>query len=229
MAKAKLTEQEKLQQEKVEERVSAVEKFFDENKKTIWSVLGGIVVIGLVVLCWQKFYLTPKKAEAAEQLYPAEALYRAGDYEGALLGDGNVLGFEQIISEYGKKAGKAVYMYAGVSSLLLENYDNAIYYLKKYNGKDPILAARSLSCLGDAYCGLEDYTNALSCYKKAAAQADNMYAASYLLKAGIVSETLGNPQEALAFYKKIKDQYPSSVEGYDIDKYISRIENAPEE
>lgn len=213
----------------MEERVSAVEKFFDENKKIIWSTLGGIVVIGLAVLCWQRFYLTPKKAEAAQQLFPAETLYRAGDYEGALLGDGNVLGFEQIISEYGSKAGKAVYMYAGISSLLLGNYDNAVHYLKKYNGNDPILAARALSSLGDAYCGLEDYTSALSCYEKAAAKVDNMYAASYLLKAGVTCETLGDSEKALAFYKEIKDQYPNSVEGYDIDKYISRIENAPKE
>ena len=229
MAKAKLTEQEKLQQERVEESVSAVEKFFDENKKTIWSVLGAIVVIGLAVLCWQKFYLTPKKAEAAGQLFPAEALFRAGDYEGALQGDGNVLGFAQIIDEYGKKAGKAVYMYAGLSSLFLENYDEAISYLKKYNGKDPILAARALSSMGDAYTGLEDYTSALSCYDKAAGMVDNMYAAAYLLKAGVVCEQLGDSDKALSYYKEIKDQYPSSVEGYDIDKYISRIENAPEE
>lgn len=229
MAKAKLTEQEKLQQEKVEESVSAVEKFFEENKKTIWSVLGAVVVVGLVILCWQRFYLTPKKAEAAEQLFPAEALFRSGDYEGALKGDGNVLGFEQIIDEYGSKAGKAVYMYAGISSLVLEDYDNAVYYLKKYNGKDNILAARALSSLGDAYCGLENYSAALSSYEKAAAKSDNMYAAGYLLKAGVVAEQLGDSAKALAFYKEIKDQYPNSVEGYDIDKYISRIENAPQE
>ena len=54
-----------------------------------------------------------------------------------------------------------------------------------------------------------------------------MFAASYLFKAGVVCEELGEPQKALAFYKKIKDQYPQSMEGYDIDKYISRIENAP--
>ena len=33
-------------------------------------------------------------------------------------------------------------------------------------------------------------------------------------------------RKALSYYKKIKDQYPQSMEGYDIDKYITRIENA---
>ena len=31
--------------------------------------------------------------------------------------------------------------------------------------------------------------------------------------------------EALEFYQEIKTKYPQSVEGYDIDKYISRIQN----
>ena len=38
-------------------------------------------------------------------------------------------------------------------------------------------------------------------------------------------EELGNNDKALACYNRIKDQYPQSVEGYDIDKYISRIES----
>ena len=35
----------------------------------------------------------------------------------------------------------------------------------------------------------------------------------------------GDNAKALTFYKKIKDQYANSPEGYDIDKYITRIEN----
>lgn len=52
-----------------------------------------------------------------------------------------------------------------------------------------------------------------------------MFAAGYLLKAGLVAERLGEDAKALSFYKTIKDKYPQSIEGYDIDKYIGRIEN----
>lgn len=224
--KVDLKKEEKLQDEKVEQRVSSVEKFFNENKVAIWSILGAIVVIGLIVLAYQKFYVQPKKAEAQEQMYPAENSFRSENYEVALKGDGNNLGFEEIIKEYGAKAGKDVYMYAGICELNLGNFDNAVSYLKKYNGKDEILAAKALACEGDAYVGLEKYNEALSCYDKAAAKIDNIFAAAYLLKAGIVCEELGQPEKALAYYKEIKDKYPSSMEGYDIDKYISRIENA---
>ncbi len=79
--------------------------------------------------------------------------------------------------------------------------------------------------IGDAYVGLEKYGDALNYFEKAAAQADNMFAASYLLKAGVVCEETGDNAKALSFYKQIKDKYPQSMEGYDIDKYITRIES----
>lgn len=227
MAKEKLTQQEKNQQEKVEERVSSVQKFFDDNKKAIWTVLGAIVVVGLAVLAWNRFYVQPKTKEAQAQMFPAEASFRNQQWDTALNGDGNALGFKQIISDYGAKAGKSVYFYAGVCDLQLGNYEEALSYLKKYKGKDEILAARALGCQGDAYVGLNNYDEAVACYEKAADKSDNLFAATYLLKAGVISEEKGEPEKALAYYKKIKDQYPQSIEGYDIDKYISRIENAP--
>ena len=52
-----------------------------------------------------------------------------------------------------------------------------------------------------------------------------MYAAGYLLKAGMVAEKLGENEKALACYETIKDQYPQSMEAYEIDKYIGRIQN----
>ena len=155
----------------------------------------------------------------------AEDNFRSADYELALNGDGNVLGFAQIIDEYGAKAGKAVYFYAGVCELQLGNWDLAIKHLQSYNGKDAILKARATACIGDAYVGLEEYAKALGYYEKAAAVVDNMFAANYLLKAGIVAEKLGENAKALGFYETIKDQYPQSIEGYDIDKYIGRIQN----
>ena len=145
-------------------------------------------------------------------------------YQTALNGDGNTLGFAQIIDEYGSKAGASVYFYAGVCELQNGNWEQAIKYLESYNGKDAILAARAQACIGDAYVGLENYSKALSCFESAAAAADNMYAATYLLKAGAVAEKLGDDAKALSFYKKIREAYPQSMEGYDVDKYIGRIE-----
>lgn len=223
MAKLNSKEKEAVRQENIENTVSKTEQFFNENKKTIWGVVIAVVVVALGILGYYKFIYTPKCAEAMEQMYPSEAAFQASNWELALNGDGNALGFAQVAKQYGSKAGKSVWFYAGVCELQLGNYESAIEYLKKYKGKDSILAARALGCIGDAYAGLEDYAVAVSYFEKAANRADNLFAAGYLLKAGVTYEELGKPEKALACYETIKDQYPQSIEGYDIDKYINRV------
>ena len=210
--------------EAVVEAVSKTEKFFQDNGKLISIICAAFVVACALVFCWFKFAYQPKVNEAQGQMAYAEQNFRTGDFELALNGDGNSLGFVQIIDEYGKKAGRSVYFYAGVCELQLGEWEQAIKYLEAYKGKDAIFAARATACIGDAYVGLEDYKKALGYFEKAAAEADNMYAAGYLLKAGAVAEELGDNAKALSFYKKIKDQYPQSIEAYDVDKYIGRIE-----
>ena len=215
---------EEVRQEQVETSVSKFEQFYEKYKNIIWIVLGAIVVIWLAILGYQKYIYQPKCGDAQEQAFPAEANFAQGEYELALNGDGNVLGFTEIIDTYGSKAGKAVYLYAGICELQLGDYESAISYLKKYNGKEPILAARALACLGDAYVGLENYKAAVAAYKKAVAKADNTFAAAYLLKEGLALEQLGNKAAALECYKTIKDKYPQSIEGYEIDRYIAAVE-----
>lgn len=215
---------EEVRQEQVETGVSKFEQFYEKYSKVIWGVIIAVVVVWLAVLGYQKYIYQPKCAEAQEQAYPAEANFRNGEYELALNGDGNVLGFAEIIDNYGAKAGEAVYMYAGVSSLRLGNFEDAVSYLKKYNGKEPILAAKALACLGDAYVGLEQYDNAIAAYKKAVAKADNAIAASYLVKEGLALEKVGNKDAALKCYKTVKNDYPQSMEAYDIDRYITAVE-----
>ena len=223
MAKVNPNDKEAVMQENIEQTVSATEQFLNKNKKTIIGALVAVVVIGLGVLAYSKFVYQVQVEEAMAQAYPAETNFQNGEYELALNGDGNNLGFVQIIDDYGTKAGKAVYFYAGVCELQLGNYESALSYLKKYNGKEPILAARAKACEGDAHVGLQNYSAAVSAYEAAVAKADNIFAATYLLKAGLAYEALGQKAKALECYKAIEDNYPSSIEAYDITKYIARV------
>ena len=211
--------------EAVVEAVSKTEQFFNKNGKLLSIICAAVVVLCAAVFCWYKFVNQPKVEEAMGQMALAEDNFRAGNFELALNGDGNTLGFVQILDEYGTKAGEAVNFYAGVCELQLGNWESAIKYLEAYDGKDEILSARAKACIGDAYVGLEDYKKALGYFEQAAAEIDNIYAAGYLLKAGVTAEKLGENAKALSYYKKIQDQYPQSMEAYDIDKYIGRIQN----
>ena len=213
-----------LRQQNVAEAVSKTELFFQKYSKIIYGCVAAILLIALAILAYNRFILQPQKEKAQAAMYQAEQKFTAGNYALALAGDDNMMGFEEIIDTYGSKAGQAVYLYAGACALQTGEFDKAIKYFKKYAGEDSILLSRAQAGIGDAYVGLEDYKNALAAYEKAAATVDNVFSAGYLLKAGQVAEELGDKDTALAFYNKIKDQYPNAVEAADIDKFITRIE-----
>ena len=219
----KPTEQE-LRQQNIAEAVSKSELFFQKYGKIIYGCVAAVLLIALAILAYNRFVLQPKKAEAQEELFRAEQKFAQGDYELALNGDDNNLGFEDIIAKYGTKGGESVYLYAGACALQLGQFDKAIEYFKKYDGGDKILLSRAQAGIGDALVGLEDYKGALAAYEKAAATVDDLFAAGYLLKAGMVAEEMGDKDKALSLYKEIKDQYPQAPEAMDIDKYITRIE-----
>ena len=225
MAKVTKTEQE-VRQQNVAEAVSKTDQFFKENGKLIYGCVIAVLVIALAVLAYNRFILQPKKVQATDQLVQAERWFQAGEYELALSGDENDLGLEDIIAQYGSKAPAATYLYAGVAKLQTGAFEEAIGYLKKYKGEDPLLLSRAQACIGDAYVELEDYEKAISYFEKAAATADNVFSASYLLKAGIAAEANGEPQKALGYYQTIKDQWGNAPEALEIDKYITRIEFA---
>lgn len=214
----------KTENEAVVNAVSSIEQFFDTNKKLIWGIILAIVVIAGGSYLYYKFAYLPKKAEAQQQMYKAEAAFRDGNYELALNGDGNILGFKDIISDYGNKAGKAVYLYAAICEMQNSNFDEVLSYLAKYSTKDQILAGRAKALKGDVYCAKEDYAKAASCFEDAAKTSDDSFSAAYLLKAGQAYEALGKNDKALELYKEIKDKYLKSIEAYDIDKYITRLE-----
>ena len=224
MAKITKTEEE-VRQQNVAEAVSKTEQFFKENGKLIYGCVIGVLVIALAVLAYNRFILQPKKVQATDQMARAEQWFLSGEYELSLTGDDNDLGFEDIIKQYGSKAGEAVYMYAGIAKLQTGAPEEAIQYLKKYDGEDPILLGKAQACIGDAYADLENYSEAISWYQKAAKTSDNALAAAYLLKAGIAAEANGNDTQALSFYKEIKDKWGNAPEALEIDKYITRIEN----
>ena len=225
MAKVTKSEQE-VRQQNVAEVVSKTDLFFKENGKLIYGIVIGVLVIALAILAYNRFVLQPKKVQATDQMAQAERWFEAGEYELALTGDDNDLGLEDIISQYGSKAGEAVYLYAGIAKLRTDEPEEAIKYLKKYNGKDPIMLGKAQACIGDAYANLENYAEAVNWFAKAAKTSNNALGAAYLLKAGLAAEANGEPQKALGFYKEIKDQWSSAPEAMEIDKYITRIETA---
>lgn len=218
---AKVKKQEEIREENVKATVSATEKFFSENKKLLIGVVAAILVIGLGILGYNKFIYAPAVADAQAHSYVAEINFQAGEWDLALNGDGVNYGFAQICDEYGAKAGQAAYLYAATCCAQLGQWSDALAYVKKYKGKEPILAARALALQGDCQLALENPAEAVKCYEKAAAKADNLFAAEYLVKAGRTYIVLGQNDKALAAFKTVKDLYPMSIDASTVDKYIN--------
>ena len=222
MTKKKTNEE--IREENVASTVSATENFFIENKKLFVGILIGLLVAGIAVLAYSKLIYEPAVEKAQQESYLSELVFlQSADYELALNGDGNTLGFAQICDKYGAKAGQAVYLYAGICCAQLSQWEDALSYLRKYKGKDEILSARALALQGDCHLALNEKQEALNFYVKAADRADNLFAADYLVKAAKLYVELGQKDKALAAYAKVKDQYPMSIEASYIDKYINEI------
>ena len=219
------------------ESVSKTQEFFNKYKNVMLYVAIAILVICAGSAAYYFLGYAPKKQEAEEATTQQIGLPRAaynqvvldgyfmsGNFEVALNGNDQVLGFADIIDMYGKKAGAAVYAYAGICELNLKNYENAINYFKHYNGKEPLMQSRIYAAEGDAYCGLEEYGKAIESYKKAVKASKSQFNAEYLLNAGLASEKLGELENALSFYKTVQNDYPQSTSAMMIDKYIARVE-----
>ena len=202
------------------------EEFFSKYKNHLtYGILGIILLFGLG-FAYQKLYKEPKMEEAMGQMFLAEQAFRNDQYQIALSGDGNILGFTQILDEYGTLAGKAIHFYTGVCNLQLGEFQAAIDALSKYSSKDIIIQARAYCCIGDAYANLGNLKKAEEFYLKAAAYRDNVMAAYYLKKAAIICEETGAVDRAIKLYRDIKEKYPLTYEAYEADKYIARLQVA---
>jgi tetratricopeptide (TPR) repeat protein len=209
----------------VESALTTAEQFFEDNSKIITTIFGVAIVIALILLATHRFYSLPREAKAQEQCFVAQQYFEKDSFNLAINGDGNYPGFLDIMDEYGRtKAGKLARYYTGVSYLHLGKYKEAIEYLEKFKTDDILLGPVKLGATGDAYAELGETDKAVKMYTEAAELVDNKFTSPiYYLKAGILSESAGKKDKALAMYQIIKDKYAESNEGRTIDKYIARL------
>lgn len=210
--------------ENITSSLSKFEQFIEKNKNIITYVVAGILLIGLGIFGYNKFILGPKIEKAQNEMYMAEMYYEMDSLNLALNGDGNSPGFLEIIDNYGgTPSGNLAHYYVGMIYLKQGLFEDAIEELEKFDGDDDIIGPMATGCIGDAYMELGQSEEALKYYLEAAEQSDNTFTSPmYLMRAAWVHESLGQWDEALALYEKIKTQYFKSYEAREIGKYIAR-------
>ncbi|PWE00722.1 tetratricopeptide repeat protein [Marinilabilia rubra] len=210
--------------ENVESALTKTEQFIEDNQKLIsFAAIALIIIVG-GYWAFKKLYMQPLQKEAQEKVFQAQQYFQTDSFNLALNGDGMNLGFLDVIDQYGATdVGELAEYYAGVCYLNLENYEEAIDYLKDFSTEEPVLNATAQGATGDAYLEMGDTEEAIAWYKKASSLDNELVAPLYLFKLGLLYEEAGQNENALETYTKIKEEYENSFEARQIDKYITRV------
>jgi tetratricopeptide (TPR) repeat protein len=226
--------------ENVEEALSKTELWIEKNQKTLWIILIALLVVAFAIYGYSRYRAKKNEAalnmsfpsvisfeEKATQAIDFATYYMQNeDYAKALNGDGEKVGFLDIVKEYGStKAGNLAAYYAGLCYLKQGDYNNAIEYLKKYNNNDQVFASLALGLIADCYLELGDQQNAITYYEKAAKKnANDFTSPMHLVKLGMTYEIMGNYDKAIETYKTLKKDFPNSSEAFEISKTITYLE-----
>ncbi len=200
--------------------------FMDRNQNLVFGGLLALVLIVGGLFAYNNFYKAPRQQEATEQMYQAQIQFERDSFARALTNPGGGYpGFLDLIDSYGgTAAGNLAHYYAGIAYLNLGQYEAAIDYLQDYDPDGTITPIMKYGALGDAYAELNDFDRAMSYYEQAANAGENeMLTPYYLKKVGMLHERQGNFTQALQAYEEIRENYPNSPDGRDIDKFIVRV------
>jgi len=209
----------------VESTLTKTEMFIENNQRILTYIVGGIVIIILAFILIKKYYIGAKETEAQNQIWAAQRYFEADSLDLAMNGDGNYIGFNDIINDYKwTNSNNLAKYYLGISYLKQGQFQSAIDNLEDFSSNSRIVSAMALGAMGDAYMELKDVKNAIKYYEKAAAKYPNDFVSPiFLMKEAFAYEESKDYPNALKIYEKIKVEHYSSMERRDVDKYIARL------
>jgi tetratricopeptide (TPR) repeat protein len=215
---------------KIENALGRTELWFEKNWKTLAIALAAVLVVAAGIYAYQGLYKIPRGEKAADAMFVAEQLFIAEDYTTALSGDGTNLGFVDVVASYGgTPQGRLAAHYAGICYLKTGDLDNALEYLGKYRAvkgvPGALVNAENEGLKGDVYVQKGDYAAAVGHFRKAVSAADNILTTPmYLKKLGLALEATGDYAAAVEAYKRVSEDYSTSYEARDIDKFVAAAE-----
>lgn len=217
---------ENLTTESVETAVekSKIQQFIEKNKT---AVIGGGIALLVAVGAGIYFsgIFSGDNAEANAEMAAASRFFESDSLDKALKGDGQNLGFERIIDEYGStKAGNLAKYCAGVAYLKKGQTDKGIEMLESVNKGDNMVSVSAYMALGFAYEDKGNLDKAESAFEKAAdAVGENEQTTPMvLMQQARILEAKKEYADAADIYEHIKRDFPKSAEAARVDKYLAR-------
>ena len=215
--------------------------FWENYSKPIIYVGGALILLIGGYFGYKYFYKLPNEDRANEKIIPAESLFdkmamsntfNKDSVDLILNGATNRPGFPKItgllsiIKDYGgTDAGNRARYLAGASYIHMKEFDKGIKQLKEFDPNGSLAAFPYYDLLAAASAELKKNDDALSYYKKEVSinSKEDVLTPAALKRAGDFCYHIGKMKEAGDFYKRIKDEYPTSNEARGVDKDLARL------
>jgi tetratricopeptide (TPR) repeat protein len=208
------------------DRLQGAETWAEKHPKTIIGI--SVVIAALLAGYFGfRYYKDTKEKEAQQEMFQAIYYFEADSLELALNGDGNNLGFINIIDDYGiTDAAKLANYYAGVAYLKQGKFEVARLYLEDFSADDLLVQARAYSLIGDTYMEEQNFEQAAKFYQKAADYKPNkQFTPAYLMKAALAYEKTNQNDKAKEAYDAIIENYWDSPEYQNARKFRARLDS----
>lgn len=206
-------------------KLHGAETWLERHPQITFGILAAAVLIVGGFFAY-RYYKDNQEVEAQREMFQAVYYFEADSLDLALNGDGNNLGFINIIEDYGiTDAAKLANFYAGAAFLKQGKFEVARLYLEDFNSNDLLIQARAYSLIGDTYMEQDNYEDAARFYDKAASYKPNKYfTPGYLMKAALAFEKNNEEEKAIAAYDKIINEYHESPEFQEARKFKAKLE-----
>ncbi len=211
--------------EVLQDKLVGVEHWAEEHPKVVLSIVG-VLILAVAGYFGFNYWKGQRNDEGQKEMFQAIRYFEADSLNLALNGDGNNLGFLQIIEDYSMtNAANLANFYAGAIYLKQGKFPLAIFHLEDFSASDLLVQARAYSLMGDAYMEQDNFEKAAGYYQKAADYKPNKeFTPAYLMKAALAYEKLSQKEKALKAYTTIIEKFWDSAEAQNAKREKARLE-----
>ena len=196
-----------------------------ENNRT--AVYGGLVGIGVILaaIFLFSYFQSTRNLKALEQMSEAVSRYESGDYTTAIDGDMLFSGLVEVAEKFGStKAGNLARFYAADALFRTGDLERSLAFFEAFDKDDDYIGASAYAGEAAIHETNGNFNEAGALYLRAATVFESeVTSPDYLVKAARSYEAAGDVSSARNVYDQLREEYPVSREGLNVEFYLARI------
>ena len=209
--------------DELNESLSTFEQKVENNKKYIYWIAGGIVVLALIILGYVYGIHNPNMENAKAEIAKADMDLSLGKDSVALQE------YLAVAANYSNDPANRASLNAAIILYKEGKYEEAAANIKNFDAEGTIVGPASQSLLGDCYVNLKKYYEAIAAFDYVfyVSAYNDIYTPLFMTKKAVVFRAQKEFAKEAEIYQTIKDKYPTFGANYniDVDKYLARAKN----